>query len=730
MTRAQTSTPPPGWKADGEMRAALHGSAGTAVRALRRSRAAIGSVQLAPLALHGFAESASYTPSLSPASVPLMDRSSRTQTRGLATGPTDVGSAVVVVPFDKRSAVAGGTATASREAAELRAGEIASLVKAAGWKVAACVLAPRDDPGAERGADGKRRKAAGRRSARGGLPVGRGKLSEVANAVLATGARVVVIDGELGPAQARAVRRQIKADARLLLRQAGSDGALPALEDRSGDVIATVHGWDAGGASAAEAVVEALSVTDRHGVILDIFARRARTREARLQVELAALERQKAYLRGGGGAEMPSGGGGSGGGGDGEQGNHSLEQQRAAGGGFGFIGGSGERRIELDRRRLAARADAVRASLSEIERTRRVTRGQTPGSVSDASDPASAASQPVVVALAGYTNAGKSHLARALTGDDAAFAPKDELFATLGSTRRRLLLPSGVECRIVDTVGFVEGLPHSLVASFRATLADVAEADVILHVRDPTHPRCAQQAQAVRSTIARVLKPWGATAADPFGGKPVIEVWTKADRLPPGTALEALLAGQEAPEPRKRAFPAAVAAAAGKSNEKDADEAVEEEGSAWEDEHGTGWVDAREAEEEYAPTAGPGSDDDGPGTAVGRPEVQPVAPVLTSAVRGDGLGELLNAVDGVVRQQRGLRTIAVALDPSTRPEDALVQDWLFQRRAGVRVVDTAPVIPTDDSPASALVVRAIMTPDAVARFRADHPEHAALASMD
>ncbi len=729
------------------MRAALHGPAAAAVRALRRCRAAIGSVQQAPAVTRGFASGLHCAPAPGRARLALTSGSCGAQARGLATGPAEAGSAVVVVPFDKRSSVAGGTATASREAAELRAEEIASLVKAAGWRVAACVLAPRDDPGAERGADGKRRKAAGRRSARGGLPVGRGKLSEVANAVLATGARVVVVDGELGPAQARAVRRHIKSDARLLLRQAGPDGALPALEDRDGDVVATVHGWDAGGAGAAEATVDALSVTDRHGVILDIFARRARTREARLQVELAALERQKAYLRGGGGAEMPSGGGG----GDGSQGGHSLEQQRAAGGGFGFIGGSGERRIELDRRRLAARADAVRASLAEIERTRRVTRGQTPGSAADASDPASAASQPVVVALAGYTNAGKSHLARALTGDDAAFAPKDELFATLGSTRRRLLLPSGVECRIVDTVGFVEGLPHSLVASFRATLADVAEADVILHVRDPTHPRCAQQAQAVRSTIARVLKPWGATAADPFGGKPVIEVWTKVDRLPAGTDVEALMAAAEAPEPRRRDRPASAAAAAARGPDAAAAETALDEATGWADDGagagwvddgagagwaddgaGAGWVDAGEEAGVGALTSGPESDDDddGLGAAAGRPEAQAVAPVLTSAVRGDGLGELMKAVDGVVRQQRGLRTLSVALDPSSRPEDALVQDWLFQRRPGVRVVDTAAVVPTDASPASALVVRALMTPDAVARFRADHPGHAALASVD
>ncbi|MGH7158765.1 MAG: GTPase HflX [Acetobacteraceae bacterium] len=204
-------------------------------------------------------------------------------------------------------------------------------------------------------------------------------------------------------------------------------------------------------------------VIDRTGLILDIFGERAQTREGALQVELAHLEYQRSRLV--------------------RSWTH-LERQR---GGFGFLGGPGETQIEADRRLIGGRIAKLRRALAEVRRTRslhRRARRRVPYPV---------------IALVGYTNAGKSTLFNALTG--AEVLAGDQLFATLDPTMRGLELPSGRRAILSDTVGFISELPTELVAAFRATLEEVAEADVILHIADAAHPDSLVQ----RSDVERVL---------------------------------------------------------------------------------------------------------------------------------------------------------------------------------------------------------------------------------
>ncbi len=224
-------------------------------------------------------------------------------------------------------------------------------------------------------------------------------------------------------------------------------------------------------------------VIDRTGLILEIFGARAQTREGQLQVERAALSYQRSRLV--------------------RSWTH-LERQR---GGFGFLGGPGESQLEIDRRLIAERIERIDRDLSKVGRTR--------------SEQRKGRALPVV-ALVGYTNAGKSTLFNRLT--DAEVRAQDLLFATLDPTMRRLTLPSGRECVLSDTVGFISDLPTQLVAAFRATLEEVVEADLILHVRDIAHADSGLQ----RDDVKTVLNELG---CGPEEGPPLIEVFNKSDCL-------------------------------------------------------------------------------------------------------------------------------------------------------------------------------------------------------
>jgi GTP-binding protein HflX len=231
-------------------------------------------------------------------------------------------------------------------------------------------------------------------------------------------------------------------------------------------------------------------VIDRTGLILDIFGERARTKEGAMQVELAHLQYQRSRLV--------------------RSWTH-LGRQR---GGFGFLGGPGETQIEADRRLIGDRIARLKRELEEVRRTRglhREARRRVPFPV---------------VALVGYTNAGKSTLFNALTG--AGVFAENQLFATLDPTLRGTELPSGRRVILSDTVGFISELPTELVAAFRATLEEVAEADVILHVRDAAHP----DSQAQRADVVAVLEGMAedGTLAPDWSAR-TVEVLNKADLL-------------------------------------------------------------------------------------------------------------------------------------------------------------------------------------------------------
>ena len=227
-------------------------------------------------------------------------------------------------------------------------------------------------------------------------------------------------------------------------------------------------------------------VLDRTGLILEIFGARAATREGRLQVDLAQLNYQKGRLV--------------------RSWTH-LERQR---GGVGFMGGPGETQIEADRRQLQEKINRIERELETVRRTRTLHRSKR-----------KRVPHPIV-ALVGYTNAGKSTLFNQLT--DAEVMAKDQLFATLDPTLRRLRLPGGTLVILSDTVGFVSDLPTDLIAAFRATLEEVLEADLILHVRDASDPD--NQAQA--EDVADVLKKLG---IEPGDDARILEVWNKIDLL-------------------------------------------------------------------------------------------------------------------------------------------------------------------------------------------------------
>jgi GTP-binding protein HflX len=227
-------------------------------------------------------------------------------------------------------------------------------------------------------------------------------------------------------------------------------------------------------------------VIDRTGLILEIFGRRAHTREGALQVELAHLAYQKGRLV--------------------RSWTH-LERQR---GGFGFLGGPGETQIEADRRLIQERMTRLERDLEGVKRTRglhRKSRERVPYPI---------------VALVGYTNAGKSTLFNRLTA--AGVFAENLLFATLDPTSRAIKLPHGETAILSDTVGFISDLPTTLIAAFRATLEDVIEADVLLHVRDVSHG----ESEAQAGDVAHVLRDLD---IDPDDASRIVEVWNKADLL-------------------------------------------------------------------------------------------------------------------------------------------------------------------------------------------------------
>jgi GTP-binding protein HflX len=284
--------------------------------------------------------------------------------------------------------------------------------------------------------------------------LGSGKVEEIGERVKATEAELVVVNAQLSPIQQRNLEKA----------------------------------WGA-------------KVLDRTGLILEIFGRRASTREGTLQVELAHLQYQKSRLV--------------------RSWTH-LERQR---GGFGFLGGPGESQLEADRRLIQERISRIEGQLESVKKTRalhRKGRARVPYPV---------------VALVGYTNAGKSTLFNRLSGAEV-FA-KDLLFATLDPTMRVIALPHGRKIILSDTVGFISDLPTSLIAAFRATLEEVLSADVILHVRDIAH----EDSEAQAEDVNRVLEELG---IEELRRTHIIEVWNKLDLLPPEER-----AGREAQALRK-----------------------------------------------------------------------------------------------------------------------------------------------------------------------------------
>jgi len=268
--------------------------------------------------------------------------------------------------------------------------------------------------------------------------IGRGKVDEIAGLAKSLSASVVIMDCPVSPVQQRNLEKA----------------------------------WNT-------------KVIDRTGLILEIFGRRARTREGALQVELAHLTYQKSRLV--------------------RSWTH-LERQR---GGFGFLGGPGETQIEADRRVIEERIARIEGELDKVKRTRKLHR-----------DSRKRVPYPIV-ALVGYTNAGKSTLFNRMTA--ARVLSADMLFATLDPTLRAVELPHGAKIILSDTVGFISDLPTMLVAAFRATLEEVIEADVILHVRDVSH----EDSNAQSHDVEKVLAELGIEAGDPR----VVEVWNKIDRM-------------------------------------------------------------------------------------------------------------------------------------------------------------------------------------------------------
>lgn len=280
-----------------------------------------------------------------------------------------------------------------------------------------------------------------------GTFIGSGKLAELKTLLDETGAEVVLFDDELSPRHQREIEKVLGEDVRLL---------------------------------------------DRTALILDIFARHARTREGALQVELAQYEYRLPRLT--------------------RQWTHLARQVGGGGGRGGVAGvglrGPGETQLEVDRFEIRRRITRLKEEIEAVRRHRQQYRARRRRNAVP------------VVAIVGYTNAGKSTLLNTLT--HAGVLVEDMLFATLDPTTRRVTLPGGKPALFTDTVGFIQKLPATLVAAFRATLEEIGEADLLLHVVDVTHPNAREQARVVDLTLAELE----------MGDKPVVMALNKVDRLP------------------------------------------------------------------------------------------------------------------------------------------------------------------------------------------------------
>lgn len=296
--------------------------------------------------------------------------------------------------------------------------------------------------------------------------IGKGKVDEIAGLVKSLEAGIVVVDCALSPVQQRNLEKA----------------------------------WGA-------------KVLDRTGLILEIFGRRARTKEGALQVELAHLTYQRTRLV--------------------RSWTH-LERQR---GGFGFLGGPGESQLEIDRRLIEERILRIEAELERVKKRRKLHR-----------DSRARVPYPIV-ALVGYTNAGKSTLFNRLT--KASVLEADMLFATLDPTLRAVALPSGLRVIISDTVGFISDLPTMLVAAFRATLEEVIEADVILHVRDASHA----DTEAQSRDVEQVLRALGIELDK---DERLVEVWNKIDRLDGDSRVALANLAERKPAARRPALASAL----------------------------------------------------------------------------------------------------------------------------------------------------------------------------
>lgn len=330
--------------------------------------------------------------------------------------------------------------------------ELRELTRSAGAEVVDVVTQKRDKPDAA-------------------TFIGRGKAEEIAALCKEKSANLVIFDDDLTPAQGR---------------------------------------------NLGEVFGEPVKVLDRTEVILDIFAQRARTREGKLQVELAQLQYMLPRLTG--------------------MWTH-LSRQRAGVG----ARGPGEMQLEVDRRRVQERITRLKRELEEVRKNRRIERSGR-----------QRLHWPVV-SLIGYTNTGKSTLLNALTG--ANVLAEDKLFATLDPTTRKVRLPNNQNILLTDTVGFLRKLPHGLIAAFKATLEEVAEADLLLHVVDVSHPQAREQIKAVETVLEEIHA----------AGKPTVLALNKCDKLEPGSpVLENFL----------RQYPRAVAISA--KNGEHLDELLQE----------------------------------------------------------------------------------------------------------------------------------------------------------